>query len=281
MEFWDMFKTRKADILRLVDAAQSGCEIRQARVELYSLQKTFNDAVDLLPSFDQKSYSTQLVQIASILNEKEAAVAPKPKFSFKDKARARQAASVTTASAGSAGNASIGPAKTTLDQHLHPHNHESALAATDIHHTLHIINAHQGGLTVDRVSDSVLVAPADTHSPSSCHIHNVERSIINLIRVDGSLFLNNINHAIIIAECHQFRIHKSHNVTIALSISSTAIMESCTNITFVKHPKATNIPVVSDFDDPVSSSNFTCSENTGRVEDIVKQPTLAQLAYLP
>lgn len=193
----------KLDIVRLVDGAQSGSEIKQAKEALYTLQKTFNESVDILPSYDQKSYSGQLAQIGRALSEKEAAVAPKPKFSFKDKVRARQAASE---SAGKASNAAAAPHKT-LDQHLDNQTSASSeLAAMDIKDMLHIINGHQGGLTVDRVTNSVLVAAsADADSPSSCHIHNVEQSIVNVGRVNGSLFLNNVNHAIIVAESQQVR----------------------------------------------------------------------------
>ncbi|TIA88283.1 hypothetical protein E3P99_02673 [Wallemia hederae] len=276
MEYWDMFKARKAEIVQLVESAKSSEDIRRAKEALQSLQRSFNESVDTLPSFDQKSYSGQLAQMGKAVSEKEAQVAPKPKFSFKDKARARQAAAGS--SAGASGSAagtgdSTAPAKA-LSQHV-----PAESSVTDVHNTLHTVQRHAGGLIIDRVSNSVIAAEsADAHSPSSCHVHNVDRSIINLGRINGSLFMYNISNSIIIAECHQFRIHNSHNVTIALSTSSTAILESCTQLTFVKH--GDSAPKVSDFDSPISSTNYNFSEDSDKIAEICSGPALAQLAFL-
>ena len=280
------------EIVQLVESAKSGEDIRRAKEALQSLQRSFNESVDTLPSFDQKSYSGQLAQMSKAVSEKEAQVAPKPKFSFKDKARARQAAAGSSAGAsGSAASTSdsTAPAKA-LSQHVPA---ESSVA--DVHNTLHTVQRRAGGLIIDRVLNSVIAAEsADAHAPSSCHVHNVDRSIINLGLINGSLFLYNISNSIIIAECHQvgatliswaqnthnmqFRIHNSNNVTIALSTSSTAILESCTQLTFVKHKDSA--PQVSDFDSPISSTNYKYSEDSGKIAEICSSPALAQLAYL-
>lgn len=75
--------------------------------------------------------------------------------------------------------------------------------------------------------------------------------------------------------------HASKNVVVCLKTTSTAVIEDCKGIEFVKYPKSDNIPSVSDFDSPLSSDNFTTSERYDGIDDIFDGLDINHLTYTP
>ena len=86
------------------------------------------------------------------------------------------------------------------------------------------------------------------------HIRNIVDSILLLPAVKGSILLQGLKRCVVVASCHQvrlhhqypvrlnnrsfqFRMHNSTNIDVYLSISSNPTIEQCSNIRFAEYPK--------------------------------------------
>lgn len=150
------------------------------------MQTKFNESADILPAYDQKSYTVQLAELTRILAEKQATITPAPRFSFRNKTHAKKT--------NTAQNSPSVKQNTPLEKHLD--NTPSVIA--DISNE--VCDKGALGSLVVRDIESVVVRIAKA---SGCHAHNIRKCIINFGNIDGSLFLQNITNAIIVADCHQ------------------------------------------------------------------------------
>lgn len=93
--------------------------------------------------------------------------------------------------------------------------------------------------------DSSVVYCDDTLK--TLHLSNISNSFIYLSNIEGPLYLTNIENSVIVAQCHQFRIHASHECDIYLG-TDRPIIENCKGLRFgpaVLGPKWSQID---DFD---------------------------------
>ncbi|TIC27065.1 hypothetical protein E3Q11_02754 [Wallemia mellicola] len=264
MDFFNEFKLDKKELLRLVENATNINDIQSTRAKLGVMQTKFNESADILPAYDQKSYTVQLAELTRILAEKQATVTPAPRFSFRKKSHAKKM--------NVAQNSPTVQQTPPLEKHLD----NTSVVIADISNE--VCDKGVLGSLVVRNIESIVARIVRT---SGCHAHNIRKCIINFGNIDGSLFLQNITNAIIVANCHQFRMHASENVVVCLKTTSTAVIEDCKGIVFVKHPKSDSIPSVSDFDSPLSSDNFTTSERYNGLDDIFDSLDINHLKFTP
>lgn len=89
------------------------------------------------------------------------------------------------------------------------------------------------------------------------HLSNISNSIIYL-SVDGPLYLTNIQNTTIVAECHQFRMHKSSKCDVFLG-TKRPVIEDCTAIRFGPAYFGQQWEQVDDFNwiRPIQSANWS------------------------
>ncbi|KAG1877746.1 tubulin binding cofactor C-domain-containing protein [Suillus subalutaceus] len=75
-----------------------------------------------------------------------------------------------------------------------------------------------------------------TSDTSFNNIYDIQNSILILGIVDGSIMLHNLTNCVVVAGCHQFRMHNSTAVDAYLDITSNPIIESCDQVRFGMYP---------------------------------------------
>jgi hypothetical protein len=92
---------------------------------------------------------------------------------------------------------------------------------------------------------------------SALHIRNLTDTVLLLPIIQGSVLLHDLRRCVVVAGCHQvrflsykrstelktrqFRMHNSTSVDVYLSISSTPIIEHCSQIRFASYPASLRI----------------------------------------
>ena len=66
----------------------------------------------------------------------------------------------------------------------------------------------------------------------SVHLSNIDRSIVMMTQVDGSILAHRVTNSIIIARCSQFRLHDSTDSLLSLLISNFPVIENCDRLSF-------------------------------------------------
>ncbi|KAG2058006.1 hypothetical protein BDR06DRAFT_876976 [Suillus hirtellus] len=212
--------------------------------EIQALNKRLTEATGRLPSYDQRQNELQLKALEKSLEELRSSTAGKTKFAFKRKVKIPAPASAETATPPAQTNAlamptaPISSASRTISNHSNSYLSRSCLSGPSSS-TDHI------EVSIIRVSNSVLNLltttnesnlSASTVSLSALHIRDIQNSILILGSVDGSIMLHNLTNCVVVAGCHQFRMHNSTAVDAYLDITSNPIIESCDQVRFGPYP---------------------------------------------
>ncbi|KAG1859996.1 tubulin binding cofactor C-domain-containing protein [Suillus tomentosus] len=212
--------------------------------EIQALNKRLTEATGRLPSYDQRQNELQLKALEKSLEELRSSTAGKTKFAFKRKVKIPLPASAETAMPPAQTNAlamptaPISSASRTISNHCNSYLSRSCLSGPSSS-TNHI------EVSIIRVSNSVLnlltttnesTLSANTVSLSALHIRDIQNSILILGSVDGSIMLHNLTNCVVVAGCHQFRMHNSTAVDAYLDITSNPIIESCDQVRFGPYP---------------------------------------------
>lgn len=212
--------------------------------EIQALNKRLTEATGRLPSYDQRQNELQLKALEKSLEELRSSTAGKTKFAFKRKVKIPAPASAETATPPAQTNALAMPttptssASRTISNHSNSYLSRSCLSGPSSS-TNHI------EVSIIRISNSVLnlltttnesTLSANTVSLSALHIRDIQNSILILGSVDGSIMLHNLTNCVVVAGCHQFRMHNSTAVDAYLDITSNPIIESCDQVRFGPYP---------------------------------------------
>ncbi|KAG2136047.1 tubulin binding cofactor C-domain-containing protein [Suillus clintonianus] len=214
--------------------------------EIQALNKRLTEATGRLPSYDQRQNELQLKALEKSLEELRSSTAGKTKFAFKRKAKIPASASASSETATPPASA-IAPAipaaiisstSRTISDHSNCYLSRSCLCGTSSS-TDHV------EVSIIRISSSILnllttknesTLSANTISLSALHIRDIQNSILILGTVDGSIMLHNLTNCVVVAGCHQFRMHNSTAVDAYLDITSNPIIESCDQVRFGAYP---------------------------------------------
>lgn len=87
---------------------------------------------------------------------------------------------------------------------------------------------------ISEISSSIVQILPDPNFPSPplLTINNVVDSLLLPLDVRGPAHITNLQNSVIVLSCHQFRMHRSHNVDVYLHCASRPIIEDCSNISF-------------------------------------------------
>ena len=235
-------------------------------------------AVDsgVLPAHDQRVHRRRLEDVAAALEVRRRRVGEKQQengeegkgdgkrkggFAFRRKLQpsgapvstAPAAAAATVVAAKDASSAvSVEPTPSTPDRASH-------ITISALHNTIYThpstSNPTPISLEIVDISHSFIDLRAlCSHVVLSVQIRSVTSSILLLPPISGSAMLHHLSHSLVLLpSCHQFRMHSSHHVAVALRTKrgSVATLEACTDVTLIAGSEVK----VQDFEDL-----FTCEE---------------------
>ncbi|KAG1752139.1 tubulin binding cofactor C-domain-containing protein [Suillus lakei] len=223
--------------------------------EIQALNKRLTEATGRLPSYDQRQNELQLKALEKSLEELRSSAAGKTKFAFKRKAKIPASASSETATlpapaivAPAIPTTTISSASRTISNHSNCYLSRSCLSGTSssTDHIEVILNL--------LMSTNESTLSANTISLSALHIRDIQNSILILGTVDGSIMLHNLTNCVVVAGCHQFRMHNSTAVDAYLDITSNPIIESCDQVRFGVYPS--ELKTTTD-QQPLFAKNYT------------------------
>lgn len=211
--------------------------------EIQALNKRLTEATGRLPSYDQRQNELQLKKLEKSLEELRSSTTGKTKFAFKRKVKVP--ASPESATPPARANAPVIPTSTissasrTISDHSDCYLSRSCLSgpSSSINHTeVSIIRLSSSILNLLTATNESTPVSANPISLSALHIRDIQNSILILGTVDGSIMLHNLTSCVVVAGCHQFRMHNSTAVDAYLDITSNPIIESCNQVRFGAYP---------------------------------------------
>ncbi|CUM47149.1 uncharacterized protein AC631_02622 [Debaryomyces fabryi] len=137
-----------------------------------------------------------------------------------------------------------------------PNNTLATPLVSGIQGVKYTVNSTNSHLLIADISKSIVITGS---TPSSINIHNGSHSILQL-NCNGPIFLHDLQHTIIILQCHQLRLHNIVNSTILVDVSNDKIIiENCSNLSVGNHPSLDLTmcrPIqVDDFNQPTARQN--------------------------
>ncbi|QIX00554.1 hypothetical protein AMS68_006071 [Peltaster fructicola] len=224
--------------------AESTDALEHCSAGIARLSNEVRDTVATLPAHDRQIYSDAIKALSSKLQTVKTQQSRKQKFSFKNSAfklpKNESAVSIHDA----ADLASQRQAK------LYNDSEESSMATTPINLTSPPPERAEGASVADRQGEYVLAThetlAADIQSSvldfsgstlPTFRLRNITNSVIFVPQVTGPIYLEGISGSIIVAGCHQFRMHNSSKSEVYLHCASRPIIEDCHSIHFAPLPE--------------------------------------------
>ncbi|KAJ7337352.1 tubulin binding cofactor C-domain-containing protein [Mycena albidolilacea] len=247
--FTAQFQASRTELESRVDLAKSSKitadALQTLSSDLAKLTKTLSDATGSLPSYDQRQYELQLKGLQKSLEELRTLI-PKSKFAFKRKdpvpstvasPSSVQPIVLETSQPGST------PTSTNLTLSSRSLQYLTMTSFPD--------TSEMSDLTISDLNNCIVNLLPDAsggHSSrdsslkiSALHIRNLTDTVLLLPIIQGSVLLHDLSRCVVVVGCHQFRMHNSTSVDVYLSISSTPIIEHCSQIRFASYPASLGI----------------------------------------
>ncbi|KAG1819266.1 tubulin binding cofactor C-domain-containing protein [Suillus subaureus] len=183
------------------------------------------------------------------------------KFAFKRKVKIPASASTETATLPDRANApaiptsTISSASRTISNHSNRYLSRSCLSdpssSTD-HVEVSIIRISSSVLNLVTTTNELTLS-ANAISLPALNIRDIHNSILILGTVDGSIMLHDLTNCVVVARCHQFRMHNSTAIDAYLDITSNPIIESCDQVRFGVYPS--ELKTTTDQPPPVTENH--------------------------
>jgi len=243
-DFVVTFQTTSAELTTRLESLRSfgsvtPDDLQKASQDVSKLSKELTDATGRLPSYDQRQCVLQLQTLERKVNDLQLST-NKPKFSFKRKAV--QGAPTPVADT-EAQNVHKQPTSDKASSVLAPAPSDVMSIRSLSHRYLDTSfwfpSENRSELSISTIENCIvnLLPRADQElSLSAVHVAHLSDSILLLPQIKGSMLLHNIKNCVIVASCHQFRMHDSLAVDVYLNISSNPIIETSNNIRFAPYP---------------------------------------------
>ncbi|KAL5514819.1 hypothetical protein ACEPAG_2135 [Sanghuangporus baumii] len=257
-DYYKAFQTTRADISNrlaslISDQNPSKDQIAQIAQDIQTERKKLNGATSFLPTYDRRSYESQLQGLEAqidVLRNKIRSGPAKGSFVFKKKA---PSASPKRATGSSTTKPAAQPAITEPLVQVTQATPTASLQIASLSHrcfTLSPLPDSASSITgtdltitsIDHCIVDILPVVEDIRNdrlrPRALHIRDVKNSVLILGYVQGSILAHNLERCVIVAACHQLRVHNSNHTRFHLHASSNAIIEDCTTLTFVPYPES-------------------------------------------
>lgn len=211
--------------------------------EIQALNKRLTEATGRLPSYDQRQNELQLKALEKSLEELRSSTAGRTKFAFKRKVKIPASAETATpppqVNAPAIPTSTISSASRTISNHSNHYLSRSCLSgpsSSTNHIEASILSISSSILNLLTATNESTLLSANPVSLSALHIRDIQNSILILGTVNGSIMLHNLTNCVVVAGCHQFRMHNSTAVDAYLDITSSPIIESCDQVRFGAYP---------------------------------------------
>ncbi|CDH54177.1 tubulin-specific chaperone c [Lichtheimia corymbifera JMRC:FSU:9682] len=246
--FWQDFKAERQSIEDQIQQLGAkpkndlpGC-FDSILKQINQLEKTLTQALDFVPSYDERQYMEQLKVLSASLESAKANLTPKAKFSFKSRKTKKEASN----NPGVQHNNK--PTTTILDTNAPSARKDNVLSFKDKVDT--VIRVENPTTTAVNVLLSKLrrcVVLVDNLNISSLHVEDLKECLIVCGMVQGSVLIYGISLSIIAVGCHQFRMHNAQGVDVIYNVSSRPIIEDSSNIRVTEYP-AISVETTNYFD---------------------------------
>ena len=249
-DFYRSFRAKKASIIELIESCRDQNGLLQdtsARNDALNAVNSLSDEckrlAHALPPYDRQAYLQELDQLYALLDTKARAKGSRFKFSKKalesaktEQANERKAAEEHRATAST--KKIVIPSMPARDLNEFIVNNKS--------HVM-VCNSTSGGgsnLILANVDNSVIVLKPPTQF-ATAKLDYITNSVIYIDAVIGPIYLNHISHCVIVAVCHQFRMHESKSTDVFLGCGSgRPIIEQCNDLRFAQFRfQSTSMPV--------------------------------------
>ncbi|KAI6145309.1 tubulin binding cofactor C-domain-containing protein [Pisolithus tinctorius] len=224
-DFYTEFHAKAADITSRLDDLKHGSPtpgaVQAVAVDVSRLAKSLVEATGGLPSYDQRQCEMHIKSLEMAVEVLRGASCAVPKFSFKKKAAKAKTDDPAIHAVSIPQNVSpvTGSVKALSSLSCR------YLTAADFEH-----RATSGELTLSDLATCIVnLLPKDGHSMdiSAIHVQRLTDCVLLLPRISGSILLHNLSNCVLVAGCHQFRMHSSTNADVYLSAVSNPIIEHC------------------------------------------------------
>lgn len=220
-EFYSEFNTQRDAIREKIEGISNADDKKACLEEISQLSALCKSNLHLLPYYDQKLYNEQLQKLTEKVESKT--VKTRSKFAFKKRVGSGSAKNTkdteATADKGSSGETTTKATFSNLEDWYCSENGE-------MDPNLNISNLQR------------CIVKLTNSSYSTARMDNLKDCIVLINDIEGPIYLADVHNCFIFIVCHQFRIHKSQNVHVAVSCrSKRPIIEACTQLTFANFPE--------------------------------------------
>ncbi|XP_007890647.2 tubulin-specific chaperone C [Callorhinchus milii] len=209
-----------------LDKAAMPGHFEQVAAKMQQLQKFLNDNMMFLSPYDQRQAQKALQKLQANVVEKREEHLPKKKFAFKSRKKAAAHAPRSASPASLISTVSPKPADSTTreDQNL--------CGFSDADSQVLVRRAEEingKDVLLSRLSNCVVKLLG---SPNTLHIKNVTDTKVLCGPVSTSVFVDQSVGCTFAVACQQLRTHNTKDANVYLHVTSRAIIEDCTGVSF-------------------------------------------------
>jgi hypothetical protein len=222
-EFYSEFNKKKNAIEEKIEGINSVDAKRVCLEDISQLSTLCKSNLHLLPHYDQKLYNEQLQKLTEKVESKT--VKNKSKFAFKKKVgsgsvkNAKNTGTSASADKSLLGETTTKPAYSNLEDWYCSENEEMV-----------------PNLNISHLQRCIVKLTNSSYS--TARMDSLRDCIVIVNDIEGPIYLTDVHNCFLFISCHQFRIHKSQNVHVAVSCRSRRpIIEECSQLTFANFPE--------------------------------------------
>ncbi|KAJ0015710.1 hypothetical protein NQD34_014000 [Periophthalmus magnuspinnatus] len=199
--------------------------LEQATAKTARLQKFLNDSMLFLTQYDLRQAQSALQKLQTALNEAREEAMPKKKFAFRARTKATEK---TPAQPPIPDTTTTDGASNKADEKIETEQCRfSNLSGESVTKTAEEIQQRDVLLTHVKNCTVKLFG-----SPSTLHLKHIEDCQILCGPVSSSVFIDHCKNSTLVLPCQQLRTHNTTNTQVYLHVTSRAIIEDCTGVSF-------------------------------------------------
>ncbi|KAF8639189.1 hypothetical protein AX17_001675 [Amanita inopinata Kibby_2008] len=252
-EFSSYFQAERSDLMTRIHTVTPSDQalysvMHELSQKLAKLSRSLADANERLPSYDQRQYGLQMKAMEKMIEELRSSSKPRTKFAFKRPPPTRPDVPQPPSERPPVADETMtdaAPSQETPNSSI-PTNH--SLLSSHSYRYISLADLPSSfqpssDLTISGLDHCIMNLTSLANSSentslqlSAVHVENLKDSVLILPVINGSILLHDLTRCVVVAGCHQFRMHSSMNVHVYLSITSNPIIEHCSGIRFTAYP---------------------------------------------
>jgi hypothetical protein len=202
-------------------------------VDLQKLQKFLTDSTRFLSSYKVQQAQLRINQLKLAIEEKRRQVEPKKKFAFKsEKKRMGAQVPVTTDLVASDEKPK---SSGTIEGPIHQGSAPNECGFSErCDETLRMFGENID--YKDVMLSSLTACRVELRgAPSTVHMNAMQNCTVLCGPTSGSVFIDDCSQCTFVVACHQLRVHRTTQTNFYLHVTSRAIIEDCSTVTFAPY----------------------------------------------